>query len=595
MRREIRGVTYGARGTGARCEAIGPGFAPRPRGVRAGTRTSRLPPGRVPHALSASASATPPHANPGPQKHRPAPRSAPRDGRIPHHFPTPRGRPAHASAATRPAPPEHVAGARVRMRLVGGRNSTARDERGQGGVRFHIAHSPARPAPPSRPLHAGPCPNAPPPGATEKTPPGSHSWTRTVPFPFRTKDALDHGRTARPSRRARADAWTRRATPAPPRAIDLRRAHTPPPPADPPTKTPGQMGREATAAPSRPGAQDTYARRGMPTGALDPPPPATPEAQGCWWGQRRGPRSFTHTREKESVCVRFEAESVLHLFSDVTSMLIRFRLLSLSATWPRNFCRGHVAETCVKGMQSTGTGRGRAAHNTSPSNVNSAASGQRWQKMAQEPMVNHTRSWGATTGEAGPFRTGPLPMHHLPGPPMAGVSRRRLADARIRQQPAVPTTQGRRQALRGERGEAPDSRDGDGPHRPARTVAAHRPPGLDRRHREPRVRRAWASATSARPSSSRSCRGSAARWAPWCRPRSSASPRSCTSVTRSRRRTGFRRSARATAFRRSPSPSPSRAGMSWGWRRARSAMATTTYFRAAKSSWAIAMSAIFTG
>ena len=145
--------------------------------------------------------------------------------------------------------------------------------------------------------------------------------------------------------------------------------------------------------------------------------------------------------------------------------------------------------------------------------------------------------------------------------------------------------------VRGDRGPPADRRDGGVAGRPARALPADRPPGLDRRHDRPPSTAAWASATWPRRSSSRNWPGSAARWAPWSRRPSSASPRSCTSATQTQKATWL------PADRRRRLPADHRghrgaapAATCWAWRPPPCATATTTSSTAARSSSATATS-----
>lgn len=120
-------------------------------------------------------------------------------------------------------------------------------------------------------------------------------------------------------------------------------------------ESPGQRREPAVRARLVPARRRPWAECDPPIAWPDPPPDATPGAGKCRSVGWRGARSFTHTYEGRAVFVVVEAESVLHLSSDVMTVSISFRFLALGATCPRNFCRCHVAESCVKGMQSTGT------------------------------------------------------------------------------------------------------------------------------------------------------------------------------------------------------------------------------------------------
>lgn len=196
--------------------------------------------------------------------------------------------------------PRCFAAARVLMRAFTGPSAPARRASGQGGVRFRIAHSVARPTPPSCPLRAGPRPNAPSPTSSERTRQGSHTPPGAAAIPLIDGGSAVHGRGTDPARASRAGPCPPSATPRAP-----GRTPAPPPPGlfadspEPPEDHQVSGAVRAAGPPSRPGARGTRVRFATPAGCLAPPPPPPPRRLGAR-GRRGEPPPRSLTRVKES-------------------------------------------------------------------------------------------------------------------------------------------------------------------------------------------------------------------------------------------------------------------------------------------------------
>lgn len=191
------------------------------------------------------------------------------------------------------------------------------------GGEFRIARSHERPAPLLRTVHATSHLNAPSPGATDAT----RKWPRP-PLPRASTPAhravvADHGASPQRSPSAAPGGRTRWCL-----APGRPELDAPPPDHGIPitasvTKKPQVSDARADTAqiPVARGRRPLPRERPLP-GPCGPPPDATPGDGKCWSAGWRGVRAITHRRETATHFVEVEAESVLHLSSDVMTVSI---------------------------------------------------------------------------------------------------------------------------------------------------------------------------------------------------------------------------------------------------------------------------------
>lgn len=221
------------------------------------------------------------------------------------------------SGTPRPAP-----GPGVRMTPPPVLGGTAR-EGAAGEALDSVSHAPQRAlrhhnAPftlvhtPTRPRRTQPIP-----GTT-----ASHRPLHGPPTPLRRPPVVDQSGREAPS--AESGAGQRRWRPV--RSATERSRlrpsgrHSAPP--GPHGESPGQRREPVVRAPLVPVRRRPWAECDPPAAWPDPPPDATPGAGKCRSAGWRGARSFTHTHEGRAVFVIVEAESVLHLSSDVMTVSI---------------------------------------------------------------------------------------------------------------------------------------------------------------------------------------------------------------------------------------------------------------------------------